>query len=93
MRHSMNRRNTARCRPHLWQRVYARTPNFGRPRCLFNSAFFAIASSLVPYSPADTAAMPAKGNPSARSSARPSSSSRAVVTIVMSIPRTEATLS
>src|SRR5262249_50361818 len=58
------------------------------PPLLVQQCFLRHRLVLVPYSLADTAAMPAKGNPSARSSARPSSSSRAVVTIVMSIPRT-----
>jgi hypothetical protein len=86
MRHKANRRNTARCRPHRRHRVYRLAENFARRLDLLISAFFAIGS---PYAaPAATAGSPRKGNPSARRRARPSSSVSAVVTIVMSMPRT-----
>src|SRR5918992_2818205 len=48
---------------------------------------------LDPQLAACTAGWPRNGNPRARSRARPSSSVFAVVTIVMSIPRTASTLS
>ena len=90
MRHSMNLRYTARARPHRRHRVYSRTANLCLPCCFWINAFFAI-SSLYPA--AETAGIPWKGKPSACSSARPSSSVLADVTIVMSMPRTFTTLS
>ena len=81
MRHSPNLRYTECGRPHRLQRVYARTANFGLRAALLMSAFFA------------TVQLSLKGNPSAVSSARPSSSVPAVVTTVMSIPRTRSVLS
>jgi len=90
MRQSMNRRNTARWRPHRAHRVYARTPNFRPARCCFSiNAFLAnVFLFSRPQLAADTAACPANGNPSARSNASPSSSVCAVVAKMMSIPRT-----
>src|SRR6185437_112142 len=46
-RHRPNLRYTAFGRPQRWQRVYARTANFGFRAALRISAFFAIASDLL----------------------------------------------
>ncbi len=40
--HKPNLRSTDRARPHLRQRVYPRTLNFGSFCCLFTRAFFAM---------------------------------------------------
>ena len=79
-RHSPKSRYTERARPQRRQRVYPRTLNFGFACCFCTSAFFAINHPWPSR---------LNGKPKARSSARPWSSVTAVVTIVMSIPRTE----
>ena len=79
-RQSPKSRYTDRARPQRRQRVYARTLNFGFRCCFWMRAFFAIDHPCPSR---------LNGNPSARSNARPWSSVSAVVTIVMSMPRTE----
>jgi hypothetical protein len=88
MRHSPKRRYTARARPQRRHRVYARTLNLGFRCCFWINAFFAM------YYPSLWRSLSRRnGKPSAVSSARPSSSVVAVVTIVMSMPRTVSMLS
>src|SRR5262249_50020915 len=81
IRQSPNLRYTARGRPHRVHRVYPRTLNFGLRFALTISAFFA------------TVQFSLNGNPSRRSSERPSASVVAVVTTVTSIPRWRSTWS
>jgi len=92
IRHSMNLRYTARGLPHRRHRVYSRTPNFAGFSCFSVNAFFAISLPCYEASAA-TAGAPSNGKPSAMSSDLPSSSVLAVVTTVMSMPRTFTTLS
>src|SRR6478735_9631282 len=47
IRHRPNLRNTECGRPHFWQRVYARTANFGFLLALLTSAFLAMGSVLL----------------------------------------------
>jgi len=75
IRHRPNLRYTARGRPQRVHRVYPRTLNLGVLFALTTSAFLA------------TPQLSLNGNPSRRSSERPSSSVGAVVTSVTSMPR------
>ena len=81
IRHRPNLRYTARGRPQREHLVYARTSNFGLRFALAIRLFFA------------TRQLSLNGNPSRRSSERPSSSLVAVVTRVTSMPRCRSTWS
>jgi hypothetical protein len=88
MRHSPKSRRNARGRPHRWQRLYLRTLNFG-VRFHFSTIDF-----FAKPAPLDRRAYRCrKGMFMSRSSSCPSSSFRAEVTNVMSIPRIFSTLS
>jgi len=73
----------ARGRPQRLHRVYFRTLNFGSRRALTSSDVLA---NVVP-----SRYLPANGMPSKLNNIRHSRSSRALVTIVMSIPCTAVT--
>ena len=81
-RHMRKRRKNARGRPQSGQRLYARTLNFGGREAFIIRAVFAM---NLPYA--------RNGMPSARSSALPSASLRALVQIVTVRPLILSTLS
>jgi hypothetical protein len=90
MRHSPNRRSTARDRPHRWQRRTTRLLNFGARLARSIQQVFAI---VPPDYPACAGVSPRNGQPNARSSASARSSRPAEVAIVMSMPWIFSTLS
>lgn len=89
MRQTPKRLRNPRGRPQIGQRLWARTLNFGVRNAFNRIDFFANGSSFASPRPAragEAAHQFRNGIPSSRSSSRPSSSVRALVTMQTFIP-------